>query len=41
MITSDRPDESIASRLAILAGPKSKFQFNGVGGLRNYISSTH
>jgi hypothetical protein len=23
------------------AGPKSKIQFNGVGGLRTYVSFTH
>jgi len=36
--TSHRLDDPIASRLAFLAGPKSKIQFNGVGGLRTHIS---
>jgi hypothetical protein len=27
--------------VAFLAAPKSKIQFNGVGGLRTYISFTH
>jgi hypothetical protein len=37
-LTSHRPDEPIAYRLAFLAGPKSKIQFNGVRGLRTHIS---
>jgi len=37
-LTSHRLDDPIASRLAFLAGPKSKIQFNGVGGLRAHIS---
>jgi hypothetical protein len=31
---------AIASHLAFLAAPKSKIQFNGVGGLRTHISLT-
>jgi hypothetical protein len=33
--------EPTPPRLAFLAAPKSEIQFNGVGGLRTYISYTH